>query len=72
MKAIIEFNLPEEREDFRDAQNGTMWKIAMWDLYNFLRDNLKHGDLAPDEDKAYETIRTQMFEILSTHELSLD
>ena len=35
MKAILEFNLPQEQEDFEDASNGWKWQHAMWQLDAF-------------------------------------
>lgn len=29
MKAKLQFNLPEEEQEFKDAVNGTLWKIVV-------------------------------------------
>lgn len=43
-KAILEFNLPEEREEFEDARNGTTYKIQLDDIWNkVFRPRHKHG-----------------------------
>lgn len=34
MKAILEFELPEEREEFEDATKGSIYKMKIDTLYN--------------------------------------
>jgi hypothetical protein len=72
-KATLEFNLPEEEQEHRDAIEGTMWKLAVWDLDQILRDALKHGcDQCEDKrDAAFEHIRKELHTILEYHKLSL-
>lgn len=44
MKAILEFNLPEDTEDFKVAQKGMEYKLALEDVWNeVFRPNFKHG-----------------------------
>ena len=46
MKGILEFDLPEEREEFETAQRGVLYKIAIEDFYNkSLRARRKYQDL---------------------------
>lgn len=44
MKANLEFQLPEEREDFDLALNGYKYKLAMDDYDGWLRGLDKYGD----------------------------
>jgi len=32
IEAVLTFPLPECREEFEDAVNGTQWQLAMWEL----------------------------------------
>jgi hypothetical protein len=48
MKALLQFNLPEEKSDHLDALNGSSFKYILQDFDNLLRQKLKHGD-HPDE-----------------------
>ena len=41
-KAVLEFNLPEERDDFEIAQNGWKYKAALDDLDIWLRSMQKY------------------------------
>ena len=43
MKAILEFNLPEEEEQFNVASKGMDWALIVWDIYQLLRNKLKYG-----------------------------
>ena len=43
MKAILEFNLPEEEEQFNVASKGMDWALIVWELDQTLRNKLKYG-----------------------------
>ena len=43
MKATLEFDLTEEREQFEDACNGWKWSHAMWQLDQYLRTKTKYA-----------------------------
>ena len=44
MKAVLEFSLPEEREEFDSAANGWKWQSVVWDFDQMLREKIKHGN----------------------------
>ena len=44
MKATLEFDLPEEQEEFRVAVNGAAWQAVLQNLDQQLRGVVKHGD----------------------------
>jgi molecular chaperone GrpE (heat shock protein) len=73
MKATLEYNLPDEQEEFQDAVNGAKWKYAMWVMDNELRALTKYApDSMPDEvHKAYEGTRDKLHSLLTEHDLSL-
>ena len=48
MKAILEFELPEDKENFDASAKGMDWAIVAWDMDQLLRNKLKHGDLLPN------------------------
>jgi len=50
MKAILEFNLDEERHQFEDAIDGWKWKCIVSELDNEFRTRTKYAsDDTPDE-----------------------
>lgn len=42
-KGILEFNLPEEQEEFEYAQNGIAYSVVIEDTLNWIRGILKYG-----------------------------
>lgn len=57
MKAILEFDLPEDNSEFRNAVNANGMFSVLWDLDQHLRSKIKHGDLPSGEYRAYEDVR---------------
>jgi hypothetical protein len=43
MKAILEFNLPEDREDFETANNASKYISTLSDIKNMIRGFVKYG-----------------------------
>lgn len=60
MRAHLVFNLPEDREAFQDAQDGTMLRAQLDQVFNIFRKHLKHGDLKPAEYKILEQVREEI------------
>ncbi len=53
MKAILEFNLPEEESEYKDAAQGARWHNLLCDLDEYLRQSIKHNgreELQPIRD----------------------
>ena len=57
MKAILEFELPADKENFDASAKGMDWAIVAWDLDQLLRKKLKYGDLLPNTRAELEEIR---------------
>ena len=70
MKAILEFNLPEDEEQFYTASKGMDWALCAWDIDQILRDKLKHGDLLPNTRVELEEIRDTLNEMLADRGLT--
>ena len=49
MKAILEFNLPEDNEEYNVASKAMDWSLLAWDIDQMIRSLLKYH---PEE---YET-----------------
>ena len=73
MKAILEFNLPEDQEQFEDASNGWKWSLLVWELDQHLRNETKYApDSTPSEKyQAYCELRDKLHEMLNNHNLEL-
>ena len=42
MKAILEFNLPDDKVEFEAASKAMDWAILAWDMEQFIRNRLKY------------------------------
>lgn len=63
MKAVIEFTLPEEKEEFEVASNSMSILFCIKDFDNYLRSQLKYNDgLSESERKVFQGVRDKLFE----------
>ena len=69
MKAKLTFELPEEQEEFNDAVNGNAFKAVIWELDQYMRSQLKHGDLPDDVHDKVQEIRDQLHSILNDNKV---
>ena len=61
MKAILEFNLPDDKEEFDAASKGMDWAILAWDIDQSVRSLLKyHPEKYETGQQALEHIREQL------------
>lgn len=71
MVATLTFNLPEEDEQFRVAQDGWKWKSALSDMDEFLRTKLKHGNPYRSVDEALSAARQHLHDNLNGHSIDI-
>ena len=64
MKAILEFDLPEDQESFDAANRGMDWALVAWDMDQLLRNKLKYEEHVHDTRKTLEEIRKTLNELL--------
>ena len=64
MKAILEFDLPEDQERFDAANRGMDWALVAWETDQLLRKKLKYGNLLPNTTAELEEIRDSLNEML--------
>jgi hypothetical protein len=69
MKAILEFDLPEDETEHRCAINGVNWMSALFRIDENLRQISKHGD---DDQRAEfaDEIRDMIREEMDTYKLT--
>lgn len=73
MKAVLEFNLPEEESDFNLACKGKDWWYVCWNLDQYLRKQLKYNDnISEDAREVYEDLRHKLWEEISDRNISFD
>jgi 3-methyladenine DNA glycosylase AlkC len=69
VKAILEFNLPEESDEHLTAVKATDWQMTLWDVDQRLREIVKHGDDDTKADWAQE-LRDYIYEQLNERGLT--
>jgi len=72
MKAILEFDLPEDHEQFNAATQAQDWVLAMDELDQYLRGLCKHGSTYRSAEGALNVTCEMLHAILQEHNLSLD
>ena len=64
MKAILEFNLPADEEQFDAASRGMDWALVAWDIDQLLRKKLKYEEHTRDTRKVLEDLRKILNDML--------
>ena len=74
MKAILEFNLPDDQQDFEMASNALKFWSVLYELDQDLRAKTKYAsdDLPQDKYDAYQEVREKLYELMSENLISLD
>ena len=67
MKATLEYNLPEDRDDFNYANNGFNYYMALVEMDEWLRSEYKYND----KEEMYE-VRNKLREIILENNVKLD
>jgi hypothetical protein len=72
-RVTLNFNLPEEEQEHRDALDGTNWKLVAWDVDQILRNAIKYGCDQCEDNKysAFEYIRKELNDSIESYKLSL-
>jgi hypothetical protein len=74
MKAILEFNLPDDQQDFQLASNAMKFWSVLYELDKDLRAKTKYAsdDLPEDKYDAYQEVRDMLHELMRNENISLD
>jgi hypothetical protein len=68
MKAILEFNLPEDKMDFKLATRGSKYYCMINEFEQYLRKIYKYEEHSDDIFNKIEEIRTQFYQIFSGYD----
>lgn len=71
-KGLLSFDLPEEEQSFREAQEGPEWKYLIMDVLNHLRMQIKHCELPQEKLAAYEEVRELIWNSIEDRKLKAD
>lgn len=71
MKATLEFQLPEERDQFEAASQADNIRGCLWDIMEELRRRLKYEELPEEAHKALASFAETAHEIVMDRGVSL-
>jgi coproporphyrinogen III oxidase-like Fe-S oxidoreductase len=72
MKAILEFNLPEDQHEYDIAIQAQKMQSFVWDFSQQLRSWRKYHHDFKDADDALDKIREEFYRILNEHNVNID
>lgn len=71
-KGMLTFDLPEDAQAFREAQDGPEWKHLVIDILNYLRAQIKHGTISEEKAAALEEVREVIWHSIEDRKLKAD
>ena len=74
MKAILEFELPDDQSEYELAVDAPKMYNTLWDIKQLIRSKLKYNSdgLTDIELKQWEIIQDEFYLILDNHNLKLN
>ena len=74
MKAILEFNLPEDQTEYQMVNDASKMFSVIWDMKQWLRSQIKYApdSMSDDTYKAFEECREKLNELLAYNRVDLD
>lgn len=71
MKAIIEFNLPEDQSEYELCNKAQDMSYALHELRQHLRNKVKYETDDPNKWEAYDEIYQEFYNIMNKHNIQL-
>jgi hypothetical protein len=71
-KAIFEFNLPEEQDEYDVMNQAPKTQSLLWDYSQQLRAWHKYGHTFKDADDALRKIREEFYRLLNDNQVNID
>jgi len=71
MKAVLEFNLPEDSHEFEMSSNGVKAYCVLSGFDEFLRKKMKYYDLTSEQYEVYEECRNELRDMLSENNITI-
>jgi hypothetical protein len=75
MKAILEFDLPDDKIEYELANNAAKMYSVLWDLDQWLRAQYKYmpdAEYSEDKYNTYEKCRETLRELMNNENISFD
>ena len=73
-KITVEYNLPEEQDEFDTANNASKYYSVLWDLDQYLRNFVKYPSDREDPilTDTMAKVRDELWRLMKEHNLDLD
>ena len=71
MKAILEFNLPEEQTEHRTAVQALDYKYVVSEMDEYLRSQIKYQELPKEVDKALQAARENLHQLCNDNNINI-
>lgn len=72
MKAIFEFDLPEDNREYEVTNQANKMQSLLWDFAQQLRSWRKYGHTFKDAGDALEKITKDFYGLVDTHGVNID
>lgn len=72
MKAIFEFNLPDDMNEYAVMNQASKMQSFLWDFSQQLRAWRKYHHDFKDADDALDKIREEFYRLLNDHQVNID
>jgi hypothetical protein len=75
MEAILKFNLPEDKQDFDLATQGSDWWNVCWEMDQWLRAQYKYmsdEEYSADKYETYEKCREHLRELMVEYNVKFE
>lgn len=72
MKAIFEFNLPEDQHEYEVMSQASRVQSFLWDFSQQLRSWQKYSNDFQSAGDALDKIRSEFYKLLSENEINID
>lgn len=74
MKAILEFNLPDDTLEYKMVNNASSMHSTLWEFDQWLRNELKYNVDYKDliQTKTLETCREKLHEFMDDNDIKFD
>jgi hypothetical protein len=71
-KVTIEFNLPDEQDEYETMQKASKMQMVLWDFSEYLRERRKWGHDYKSGDDALEKIIDKFYEVVTDNNITLN
>lgn len=72
-KVILEFTLPENKDELTLALKGPDYYFSLWDLFHWVRGEVKYNDNYSEKEIALlDTFREKIYQVMDKYGCSLE